>query len=71
MLKRFPNDSRLLLQKLDNLPGDDNRDERLALLEEVCRRPDCDPIFFIRYAQEFGEDARAEEGGGREGEVVV
>ena len=58
LLELFPDNGRLLLWKLDSLRERDQRDERLALLREVCSRREAPPIFHLRYAEELTEDAR-------------
>jgi tetratricopeptide (TPR) repeat protein len=58
LLERHPQNERLLLQKLDCLGGQDQRDERLALLSQACDRPNCSPAFMLRYADELRQDAR-------------
>jgi tetratricopeptide (TPR) repeat protein len=58
LLKQFPDDPRLLMEKLAGLAEQDQRDERLALLSKASGQPKPHPLFLIRYAQELWEDAR-------------
>ena len=58
LLLLFPDDPRLLLQKLDHLREYDDRDERLALLQRLCGQTNAHPAFLVRYAEELFEDAR-------------
>jgi hypothetical protein len=57
LIELFPHDGYLKLCKLSRL-SDRNRDERLALLAELCADTEADPLFRLRYAQELSDDPR-------------
>ncbi len=54
----FPNDSTLTLCKLSCLSDLARREERLALMEQICGDPKTDPVLWQHYAQELRVDAR-------------
>src|SRR5262249_30410651 len=58
LLKTFPDEPRLLLEKLSSMVEHDQRDERLGLLARTCEQPHPHPVFLLRYAQELCEDSR-------------
>ncbi|MDQ3815843.1 MAG: tetratricopeptide repeat protein, partial [Armatimonadota bacterium] len=58
LLQQFPDDANLQMARLSYLRGFDRRDERLALLHEICEGKDSDPLFWQRYAYELSDDAR-------------
>ena len=58
LLKLFPGEPRLLLEKLSALVGQDQRDERLGLLARTCEQPRPHPLFYVSYAKELSQDAR-------------
>ncbi len=58
LLELFPDDSRLTLIKLTCLRDLGRRAQRLALLEELCEDPACDPVYLQLYASELLEDAQ-------------
>ena len=58
LLKQFPDDQNLLLAKLHLLRDQGTRVEILNTLEDICQRPNCDPLFWQRLAAELAEDAR-------------
>lgn len=57
LLTLFPDDEPLKLLRLSALRDLARRDERLALLKEICTKPS-DPVFRQIYAQELTADAR-------------
>src|SRR5207302_9224565 len=61
MLAHFPEDNNLQLARISCLRELARRDERLALLRELCERPGADPIFWQQYADELSADAREHE----------
>ncbi|HSZ57878.1 MAG TPA: tetratricopeptide repeat protein [Tepidisphaeraceae bacterium] len=58
LLELFPDDATLKLGKLSCLRVLARRDQRLALLKEICDAKGADPLFWEQYAQELREDAR-------------
>jgi tetratricopeptide (TPR) repeat protein len=58
LLDLCPEDQRLWLRKLDCLASSDQRDERLALLRNVCGRRGTPPLFSLRLADELRKDSR-------------
>jgi tetratricopeptide (TPR) repeat protein len=58
LLKQFPDDGSLTLRKLGLLQELARREERLRLLDQLCGKPDVDPVFWQQYAQELRADAR-------------
>ncbi len=63
ILRRFPDDVNQQTVRLRLLRENGTRRERLAMLKEICARPECDPIFRQRYADELLEDSRELERG--------
>ena len=58
LLRKFPDTGRFLLSKLNCLRDLARRDDRLALLKEICNGPASEAIFWQRYAEELIDDAR-------------
>lgn len=58
LLAIFPDDGNLLVFQLNCLRELGRREDRIALLESLCRKHDIDPLFYGRYAAELAEDAR-------------
>ncbi len=58
LLALFPDDANLQLNRLAYLHSLARRDERLAVLESICRKTGADGIFALRYAEELRADAR-------------
>jgi cellulose synthase operon protein C len=55
---RFPEARRWQLIKLQHLRGTDSRDERLAVLEQLCGQRHPEPVFLHLLASELAADAR-------------
>jgi tetratricopeptide (TPR) repeat protein len=58
LLELFPDDQRFLPGKLSCLGLLAPREESLRLLEPLCARPDCDPVFWQRLARLLRQDMR-------------
>lgn len=58
LLKQFPDDPNLQVTRLNCLRELGRREDRLAALEKLCAKPDADPFFLVKYAQELADDAR-------------
>jgi tetratricopeptide (TPR) repeat protein len=58
LLKEFPDDDRLMWERLALMRFQTSQEERLKLLEERCQKPESHPIFWRQYAQELQQDAR-------------
>jgi len=58
LLVQFPDDSLLLVNKLNCLGELGRREDRLALLERLSSLHDCEPLFWRRFAVELKDDAR-------------
>lgn len=58
LLTQYPDDGPLCLAKLGCLAELGRRQDRLAFLESICQRPDCDPVFWREYAAELSVDGR-------------
>lgn len=58
LLKLFPDDEVLLAHKLACLEDLARMSERENLLEELCTRPQCHPIFWQKYARLIRDDGR-------------
>jgi cellulose synthase operon protein C len=58
LLKLFPDDANLLLEKLGHLRELGRRDERLELLRRLCAKDDSPPLFWLQYARELAVDDR-------------
>ncbi|HVE40685.1 MAG TPA: tetratricopeptide repeat protein [Planctomycetota bacterium] len=58
LLKLFPEDANLLLEKLSHLREMGRREERLELLRRQCAKDDSPPLFWQQYARELAYDAR-------------
>jgi tetratricopeptide (TPR) repeat protein len=58
LLKLFPEDPNLLLEKLGHLRETGRREERLELLRRQCAKDDSPPLFWQQYARELAYDAR-------------
>ncbi|HXG12163.1 MAG TPA: tetratricopeptide repeat protein [Gemmataceae bacterium] len=58
MLKLYPDDVLAQLTKVSCLRELGRREERLALLKQMCDKPDSDPVCWQQYAQELAADAR-------------
>ncbi|MGE3803072.1 MAG: tetratricopeptide repeat protein [Gemmataceae bacterium] len=61
LLELYPDDAILQLAKLHHLRELARREERVALLRDICSKPKSDPVFFRQYAQELSVDARVHE----------
>jgi tetratricopeptide (TPR) repeat protein len=61
LLTLFPDDSNFLLGKLAVLRDLSRRDERLAMLKQLCEQPKANPFFRRQYAQELTADAREQD----------
>ncbi|HEV3002812.1 MAG TPA: tetratricopeptide repeat protein, partial [Pirellulales bacterium] len=57
-LQQFPDDVNLLLSKLNYQRDLAPREERLALLHELCERPVAEPLLWRMHAEELCADAR-------------
>jgi tetratricopeptide (TPR) repeat protein len=58
LLKQFPQDANLKLQKISCLRMLARHSERMSYLKEICGEEKPDPLFLQQYAQELSEDAR-------------
>lgn len=58
LLEKFPDDVNTIMSKLACLQELGRREDRVELLETQIAKPDCDPIFWSRYASELVDDAR-------------
>jgi len=58
LLKLYPEDANLLLEKLSHLREMGRREERLELLRRQCAKDDSPPLFWQQYARELAYDAR-------------
>ena len=58
LLKLYPDDANLLLEKLGHLRELGRRDERLELLARLCAKDDSPPLFWQQYARELAADDR-------------
>ena len=58
LLELFPNNANLLLSKLSCLQDLARRDERVALLRQLCEHKSSHPVFWQQYAQVLSDDAR-------------
>lgn len=58
LLKLYPEDANLLLEKLGHLREMGRRDERLELLRRQCAKDDSPALFWQQYARELSHDAR-------------
>jgi cellulose synthase operon protein C len=58
LLRIFPDDANLLLEKLGHLRELGRRDERLEILRRLCGKDDSPPLFLQQYARELAPDDR-------------
>lgn len=58
LVKTYPNDQRLELERLSLLRNQGRRDERLESYARLCDKPETHPIFWQQYAAELRADAR-------------
>ena len=58
LLRLYPDDANLLLEKLGHLREMGRREERLELLRRQCAKDDSPPLFWQQYARELSHDAR-------------
>ncbi len=58
LLRLYPQDANLRLARLAWLRDLGRRDDRLAMLAEICAEPGIDPVFWREYADELRADAR-------------
>ena len=58
ILEKHPKDINSMMSRLGCLAELGRREERISMLEEQIAKPDCDPIFWSRYASELVDDAR-------------
>jgi tetratricopeptide (TPR) repeat protein len=58
LLRLYPDDANLLLEKLGHLREMGRREERLEILRQLCSRDDSPPLFWQQYARELSFDAR-------------
>jgi tetratricopeptide (TPR) repeat protein len=58
LLAKFPDDVNQQMAKLRLLQENGTRQQRLELLEQICARPEFDPMFRRQYAEELLADGR-------------
>ena len=58
LLEKYPKDANLKMFQLGCLQELGRREDRIKVLREINERPDCDPVFWSRLAQELVDDAR-------------
>lgn len=58
LLERYPRDANLMVAKLAYLRNASRRVDRMRLYEEATADPKCDPLLWLRFAEELWEDAR-------------
>jgi len=58
LLEKYPDDSNLLLSRLNCLRELGRRDERLELLGRATAKLTCDPVLYAHFAEELRTDAR-------------
>ena len=58
LLAQFPENQRLLMERMALLRNQVQRDERLAMYRDLCNRKDSHPVFWQQYAGELRADAR-------------
>lgn len=58
LLERYPRDTNLLVARLAHLRNTARRADRMRVYEQVTADPKCDPLLWLRFAEELWEDAR-------------
>lgn len=61
LLAQFPDNQRLLMERMALLRNQVQRDERLAMYRDLCGRKDSHPVFWQQFAAELQTDARCHE----------